>query len=60
MRIALIGTARRSPVKDGEISWAQAYDRRMRTFNLEVILFAFIALVILTGLLSIAWWAYPK
>jgi hypothetical protein len=55
MRIRVIGSARRSPAGDGEISWAQAYGRRMRRFNLEVILVALIALGILIGLLSGTW-----
>ena len=55
MRIRLIGAAGRSPAGHGEISWAQAYGRRMRRFNLEVISVALIALVILIGLLSGTW-----
>ena len=54
----LIAAARGSPVKDGEISWAQAYERRMRRFNLDVILFAFFALTLLINWLIIAWWAF--
>ena len=42
----------------GEISWAQAYERRMRRFNLEVILTALIALMILTAGLFFAWEAF--
>ena len=60
MRVALIGAVRRTPVRNGEISWAQEYERRMRRFNLEVISFALIALVILTEFLSIDWWAFQK
>jgi len=41
---------RRIPVRDGEISWAQAYERRMRRFNLEVIVLALSALTILTAM----------
>jgi hypothetical protein len=55
MRIRLIGAADRNPAGHGEISWAQAYGRRMRRFNLEVISVALIALVILIELLSGAW-----
>jgi hypothetical protein len=44
-------------VRDGEISWAQAYERRMRRFNLEVILLALSALTILTAWLFIVEWA---
>jgi len=60
MRIALIDAARRNPLRDGEISWAQAYERRMRRFNLEVISFALIALMILIRFLSIDWWDFQK
>ena len=55
MRIALIGAARRIAERGGEISWTKAYERRMRRFNLEVILFALIALVILIAFFLIAW-----
>jgi len=48
----LFGASGRTPVGGGKISWTQAYDRRMRKFNLEVVLAALIALMILiTGLL---------
>jgi hypothetical protein len=60
MRIELIDTARQTISRDRETSWAQAYERRMRRFNLEVISFALIALVILTQFLSIDWWAFQK
>jgi hypothetical protein len=60
MRIALIGAAKRIAERGTEISWTKAYKRRMRRFNLEVILFALIALVILIGFLSIDWWAFQK
>jgi hypothetical protein len=60
MRITLIGAARRCQVRDEDISWAQAYERRMWRFNLEVISFALIALLISAGFLSIAWWAFQK
>ena len=46
MRTGFIGAARGSPVREGETTWAQVYERRMRRFNLEVISFALIALVI--------------
>jgi hypothetical protein len=42
---------RRISVGDEESSWEQAYERRMRRFNLEVILIALSTLTIL-----IAWW----
>ena len=45
-----ISAPRRIPVRDQEVSWVQAYERRMRRFNLEVIVFALSALTIL-----IAW-----
>jgi hypothetical protein len=51
-------TVRRSPMKGTEISWAQAYERRMRRFNVEVGLVALIALVILIILTVIDWWAF--
>jgi hypothetical protein len=60
MRIALIGAAKRSSLEDGEISWAQAYEKRMRRFNLKVISLALVALVILIGFLSMDWLAFQK
>jgi hypothetical protein len=48
-----IGAPRRIPVRDEEISWVQAYKRRMRRFNLEVILLALSALTILIAWLFI-------
>jgi hypothetical protein len=50
-------TARRSPMKGTEINWAQAYEKRMRRFNLEVIL---IALSALTAWLFVGWWFFQK
>jgi hypothetical protein len=41
----------------GETSWTQAYEKRMRRFNLEVIVFALSALTILTAWLFIVEWA---
>jgi hypothetical protein len=58
MRIALIDAARRGPMRDGEISWAKAYEKRMRRFNLEIILFALLSLPILISCLFGAWWAF--
>ena len=55
-----IGAPRRIPVRDEEISWAQAYERRMRRFNLEVILVALSALTIVTAWLFIVEWAFFK
>jgi hypothetical protein len=37
MRIASNEVARRYPAGNREISWAQAYQRRMRRFNLEIL-----------------------
>jgi hypothetical protein len=45
---------------DREISWTQAYERRMRRYNLEVILAALIALMILTTGLFLAWGAFQS
>jgi len=53
MRIGLVGTTRRTSVSGGEGSWAQAYERRMRRFNLEVISAALLALALL-----IEWWFF--
>ncbi|MBV8417853.1 MAG: hypothetical protein JO251_21870 [Verrucomicrobia bacterium] len=51
----LMRSARRTPVSGRKISWAQVYDRRMRRFNLEVVLAASIFLAIV-----ITWWIlYP-
>jgi hypothetical protein len=60
MRIALNGRARRCPARDGEISWTQAYERRMRRFNLEIISVAIIALLIVIRFISIDWWIFQK
>jgi hypothetical protein len=60
MRIALNRVARRYPAKDGEVSWAQAYQRRMRRFNLEIISVAVIALLIIIRIISIDWWTFQK
>ena len=56
----LVGTARRTSAKGREISWAQAYEKRMRIFNLEVILGALIALTLLIGCSFTAWEAFQK
>jgi hypothetical protein len=45
----LLGAVGRSPVRSREIDWAQAYERRMRRFNLMVILAALAALTILVA-----------
>ena len=43
-----------------KISWTKACERRIRRFNLEVILLALSALMILTAWLFIAEWAVSK
>ena len=43
-----------------EMSWVQAYERRMQRFNLEIIVIALSALTILTGWLFIVEWALFK
>jgi len=60
MRIALNGAARRYPARDREMSWTQAYERRMRRFNLEIIAVASIALVIVFRFISIDWSIFQK
>jgi len=52
-----IGAPRQIPVRDEEISWVQAYERRMRRFNLEVILVALSALTMLIAWFFIVEWA---
>jgi len=42
--------------KNSKLSWAKAYESRMRKFNLKVILAALITL----SWLSIVWWIFPK
>src|SRR5271165_3007616 len=56
----LIGPARRTQVRGREINWAQAYKRRMRRFNLEVISVGLIALTISIASLLIAWGAFSQ
>jgi hypothetical protein len=53
-------TAKRTPVKGREISWTQAYEGRMRRFNLEVLLVALIALALLITWLFSTWEAFQK
>ena len=50
-----IGAPRRIPVRDEKISWVQAYERRMRRFNLEVIVFALSALTLIAWLFIVEW-----
>jgi hypothetical protein len=56
----LVGAARRPSAKGRQISWAQAYEKRMRIFNLEVILAALIALALLIGCSFTAWEAFQN
>jgi hypothetical protein len=58
MRTELIGTASRTPMRVREISWAHAYERRMRRFNLEVISAALIALTLLIAWFFNAAWLF--
>ena len=44
----------------GETSWTQAYEKRMRRFNLEVISAALIALTLFIAWFFIAWWLFSK
>ena len=39
-------TAKRTAPEDREIGWAQAYEKRMRRFNVEVVLVALLALIL--------------
>jgi hypothetical protein len=55
MRIALNDVAMPYPAGNREISWAQAYQRRMRRFNLEILSVALIALLIAIRFISIEW-----
>ena len=48
----MLGALGRSPVRSGEVGWVQAYERRMRRFNLAVILTALTALMILIASLA--------
>jgi hypothetical protein len=56
----LVGAARRPSAKGRQISWAQAYEKRMHIFNLEVILAALIALALLIGCSFTAWEAFQN
>jgi hypothetical protein len=49
--------SRISGVRGEETSWVQEYERRMRRFNLEVIVLALSALAVLTAWWFIAEWA---
>jgi cytoskeletal protein RodZ len=51
------GMARPTPqVLSQQLSWAEAYEKRMRRFNLKVVLAALGAI----GWLSVAWWLFQK
>ena len=56
--IGLASAAKRTSERSGE--GMQSYERRMRVFNLGVILVALIALTILIEWLSTAWVAFEK
>jgi hypothetical protein len=40
------GATNRMATKGGEIDWVQAYEKRVRRFNLEVVLAALLALIL--------------
>jgi len=48
------GAANRTATKSREIDWAQAYEKRMRRFNMEVVLAALLALI----LVIVSWFFY--
>ena len=52
----LVGTGNRTLESDQQLSWAHAYERRMRRFNLVVVSVAFVAIT----WLSIALWLFLK
>jgi hypothetical protein len=52
----LVGTANRTPENNQQLSWADAYQRRMRRFNLLVVSMAFIAIT----WLSVVLWLFVK
>jgi hypothetical protein len=52
-RLAVV--ANRPPVMSGGIDWAEAYEKRMRRFNLEVVLAALIALIVAIASLAYSW-----
>jgi hypothetical protein len=45
------GAPNRTPTKGREIDWVQAYEKRMRRFNMEVVLAALLALILANRLL---------
>jgi hypothetical protein len=51
----LVAATNRPAAGAGQIDWVQAYEKRMRRFNLEVILGALIALVIVIVSLIFSW-----
>jgi hypothetical protein len=56
----LVDAVRRASAKGREISWAQAYESRMRRFNVEVVLAALIVLAFLIVWFFSAWDAFQK
>jgi hypothetical protein len=56
----LLAAAKRTSERGAEINWMQSYERRMRIFNLEVILAALIALAIFIVWLFTAWGAFQN
>ena len=52
----LVGTANRTLESDQQLSWAHAYERRMRRFNLVVVSVAFVAITWLSFVL----WLFLK
>jgi hypothetical protein len=54
----LVRTARGISVNGGDIGWEVEYQRRLRIFNLEVILVASISLAILITVTVITWWSF--
>lgn len=54
------GAVRRTPVMVEETSWAKTYQKRMRRFNLEVVVLALGTLPILIAWIFVAWWAFSK
>jgi hypothetical protein len=51
----LVAAANRPPARGEKIDWAQAYEKRMRRFNLEVVLAALIALTVAIASFAFSW-----
>ena len=47
-------------VREGYGQWVRTYEKRIRRFNLEIILAAVSALTILSVWFFIAWWFFQK